>query len=257
VVWVVLAIALAAAGMWDFYQWEYDYGHDLDPSAAIKVPGMSYQPPMFGTKQLLNFRTTAWPGFGGIAAILSVALAAVALAMELWRSRRSARHEPGRVSLQAATLAVAAVLPLAHGCQGGGPRPIDYGVAQCDWCMMTVSDDRYGSEAISAKGRAYVYDSVECLVNAAIAGEDITFDGSRGLYVSDFAAPGTLVDARTAVYLHSEALPSPMGENLTAFASRETAERVRAERGGELIDWAGVREQVTRSAPTELQDGNG
>ena len=28
-----------------FYLWEYDYGHNLNPNAAIVVPGMSYQPP--------------------------------------------------------------------------------------------------------------------------------------------------------------------------------------------------------------------
>jgi copper chaperone NosL len=39
----------------DFYRWNYNYGHDLDPNAAIKVPGMAYQPPVLGFKQLLNF----------------------------------------------------------------------------------------------------------------------------------------------------------------------------------------------------------
>ena len=41
--------------MVDFYLWEYEYGHNLDPTAPIQVPGMSYQPPLIGYKMLLNF----------------------------------------------------------------------------------------------------------------------------------------------------------------------------------------------------------
>lgn len=57
---------LAILGIYDFYLWEYDYGHDLNPHAPIKVPGMSYQPPLFGEKMLLNFLATSYPGIGGI-----------------------------------------------------------------------------------------------------------------------------------------------------------------------------------------------
>src|SRR5688572_17032603 len=49
----------------DFYLWGYDYGHNLDPTAAIRVPGMSYQPPLIGTKQLLNFTAFSGPDVGG------------------------------------------------------------------------------------------------------------------------------------------------------------------------------------------------
>lgn len=51
--------------MVDFWRWLYDYGHDLDPSAPIKVPGMSYQPPLIGFKQLLNFGAYSIPAVGG------------------------------------------------------------------------------------------------------------------------------------------------------------------------------------------------
>ena len=49
----------------DFYRWNYEYGHNLDPNAAIKVPGMSYQPPLIGYKQLLNFGAYSIPDIGG------------------------------------------------------------------------------------------------------------------------------------------------------------------------------------------------
>jgi copper chaperone NosL len=60
------ALILFALGVGiDFYMWLYDYGHNLDPNAAIQVPGMTYQPPMIGFKQLLNFGVFSIPDNGG------------------------------------------------------------------------------------------------------------------------------------------------------------------------------------------------
>ena len=69
---------LAGLGIYDFYLWEYDYGHDLSPTAPIKVPGAVYQPPVFGTKTILNFVAKSYPSTGGILAGVSIVLAFVA-----------------------------------------------------------------------------------------------------------------------------------------------------------------------------------
>ena len=89
-VWVALLVLSAVAGLADFYRWAYDYGHNLDyERAIIKVPGMSYQPPLIGSKQLLNFRAHSWPGSGGWIAIAAGALASLVAARELVRARRA------------------------------------------------------------------------------------------------------------------------------------------------------------------------
>ena len=77
--WIVLLILIMAVGLVDFYLWEYDYGHDLNPKAAIKIPGMSYQPPLLGSKQLLNMRTSSWPHIGGWAIVLSAIVGILSL----------------------------------------------------------------------------------------------------------------------------------------------------------------------------------
>ena len=60
------AILLTGFGaMVDFYLWGYDYGHNLNPEAPIKIEGMSYQPPLIGTKVLLNFTAFSGPDIGG------------------------------------------------------------------------------------------------------------------------------------------------------------------------------------------------
>lgn len=64
--WIILIIITGIIGMYDFWSWEFDYGHNLDPTAAIIVPGMNYQPPLIGSKQLLNFTATSMPDIGGM-----------------------------------------------------------------------------------------------------------------------------------------------------------------------------------------------
>jgi copper chaperone NosL len=73
---IVSAIGGALA-MYDFYKWGYDYGHNLNPDAPIKVPGMGYQPPLIGHKKLLNFDAYSMPDVGGYIVIAVVFIAAV------------------------------------------------------------------------------------------------------------------------------------------------------------------------------------
>lgn len=110
-VWVALFLVGSLAGVADFWYWQYDYGHNLDvENAPIKVPGMTYQPPLFGTKKLLNFTATAWPGWGGWAAFGSLALALLAVSR-------------GRAGVVAPTAARAtpAPRPASLGTAGGTP----------------------------------------------------------------------------------------------------------------------------------------
>jgi copper chaperone NosL len=60
-----LLVAAGIGALIDFYKWGYDYGHNLNPDAPIKIEGMSYQPPLIGTKVLLNFTAFSGPDIGG------------------------------------------------------------------------------------------------------------------------------------------------------------------------------------------------
>jgi copper chaperone NosL len=65
--WLAAFAVFGVVALSDFYHWEYEYGHDLDQvHAIIKVPGMTYQPPLIGSKQLLNFTAISWPTTGAI-----------------------------------------------------------------------------------------------------------------------------------------------------------------------------------------------
>lgn len=90
----VFALILCLCGvlaMIDFYFWGYDYGHNLNPKAAISVPGLSYEPPLIGYKNLLNFVAYSGPDSGGWV-VIGVGVVAVVLAVwEQWFATRLLR----------------------------------------------------------------------------------------------------------------------------------------------------------------------
>ena len=65
IIFFVTIVAAGIGALVDFWLWGYDYGHNLNPDAAIKIEGMSYQPPLIGTKVLLNFTAFSGPDIGG------------------------------------------------------------------------------------------------------------------------------------------------------------------------------------------------
>ncbi len=86
-----LFVIFGIIAMIDFWRWEYAYGHDLNPEAPIQVPGMAYQPPLIGYKQLLNFGAYSIPDVGGILFILVGLLLLVALLIPWYKKRKMKR----------------------------------------------------------------------------------------------------------------------------------------------------------------------
>ena len=93
--WFMVMALLGVAGLYDFYSWEYDYGHTLSPKAIIKFTNddgtpMAYQPPIIGTKKILNFTIHSYPQPGGSLMVLGVFVGLGAAAAGFKGSRRAA-----------------------------------------------------------------------------------------------------------------------------------------------------------------------
>jgi copper chaperone NosL len=88
VIWFAAFFAVAAFGIYDFWSWEYDYGHNLSPTAAIKIEGMSYQPPLIGSKQLLNFNASSYPSVGGLIIMLAGTISLCVFVYEILLSKK-------------------------------------------------------------------------------------------------------------------------------------------------------------------------
>lgn len=78
VYWAILLLIGGAAGILDFYLWLVRFGTNLNPEAPIKVPGMTYIPPLLGQKQLLNFEALSLPATGSLGILLALIFAALA-----------------------------------------------------------------------------------------------------------------------------------------------------------------------------------
>lgn len=87
---VGLVMILAVVGIVDFYLWEYDYGHNLDPNAAIKMPGMSFQPPLIGGKQLMNIYALSLPWVGTWLMTISIFMYVYAILLNRKKKRVAA-----------------------------------------------------------------------------------------------------------------------------------------------------------------------
>jgi len=68
--------------LWDLYHWLYDWGHDLDPHAAITVP--PFTPPLLGFKHIANFTVFSYPTWGGVCIILATSI----VGYSLWHAVR-------------------------------------------------------------------------------------------------------------------------------------------------------------------------
>ncbi len=91
--WFILMVSLSIAGLYDFYLWEYDYGHNLDPKAILKFTNpdgsvMGFQPPFFGSKDILNFRAHSYPQLGAYSLALGIAFGLMAF----FRGRKEKRN---------------------------------------------------------------------------------------------------------------------------------------------------------------------
>jgi copper chaperone NosL len=83
----VLYVYFALFSLWSFGFKLWTYGHDLDPKAAVTVPG--FMPPLFGYRKIANFEVYSYPGpasyaLGGVMALLLLAL------FVAWRQYRRA-----------------------------------------------------------------------------------------------------------------------------------------------------------------------
>ncbi len=64
--------------------------------------------------------------------------------------------------------------------------------------------------------------------------------------VNVFGQPTKTIEAQKATYLVSPAIKSPMGENLSAFGTKETAQKTQQENGGNLYTWQQIKTLIKK-----------
>jgi copper chaperone NosL len=230
--YVALFMFVAIISMVDFYRWEYNYGHNLDPEAAIQVPGMSYQPPLIGYKQLLNFGAYSVPDTGGwlfIGAGLLVFIAYLFILQPRWLLFKK-KH-----------IGVAVLLLFTLQSCASNPQPIKYGSDACDFCKMTIMDKKFACEWITDKGKVYKFDDVHCLLSFRKA------NNNKGTaYINDFTANKEFAKASDLYYVKSDDLKTPMNGNVAAFLNEASQNGFLTNHSGTKLSWSEVEKETVK-----------
>lgn len=229
-VWVGFFILFAATAMIDFYRWEYNYGHNLDPTAPIQVPGMTYQPPLIGYKQLLNFGAYSIPGIGGWV-FIAVGVILFVTAFFVVKKRKRDFHRPDAILY----VLVGCSTILLSSC-ATNPEPIRYGQDACDFCKMTFTDKRFGAEVLTKKGKIFKFDDTHCL-NSFLKSSSIDKNNIASIWMLDFPGTGKFTEASRCYYLKSDEFHSPMGGNIAAFSNPDTMEAAKKNLQATTLNW--------------------
>jgi copper chaperone NosL len=216
--------------MVDFWRWEYNYGHNLDPNAAIIVPGQAYQPPLIGFKQLLNFGAYSVPDAGGWLFISSGLLMLVAVLKESAVLKRFGK------SKKAAMVTTLLMLVLLS-CGDKQPEALKLNAENCEYCKMTISDGKFAAQLITPKGRVYKFDDLLCMLNYKAENEKAR--GSAD-FICDYLNPGQFMETGPAIYVAGENFNSPMGGNIAAFSNADSAAAYSEKLGGSVIMWDNI-----------------
>ncbi len=131
------------------------------------------------------------------------------------------------------TVLVSVVLIVAFGCKPK-VKPIEYGQQACDFCRMSIVDERYAAQLVTNTGKAYSFDAIECMINYKHENPESEWTME---VVTDYNNPRKLIPAEGAVIVRSRQLPSPMGMYLTAVANKTEAEKLLQKNKGELYPY--------------------
>jgi copper chaperone NosL len=214
-----LFVLFGVLAMIDFWRWEYQYGHDLDPDAAIRIPGMAYQPPLIGFKQLLNFGAYSIPDIGGW---IFIAVGVCLLGLIIYELKR----KPGLQSSSKNTLPLVSVVTiffLTTACNSK-PDAIKLGKDECQFCRMTISDVRFGSVYFTAKGRSLKFDDIICLQGFLKSNQTLK-SGKDQIWLVDYMSPNQLVEFGNTFLLKGDNFKSPMNGNIAAFSNENDTKK--------------------------------
>lgn len=238
-VYLVITAIGGALAMIDFYRWGKDYGSNLDPKAPIQVPGLTYQPPLFGHKRLLNFDAYSFPDVGGWVVIAAASLAFTVWFIEWYRHRKPDGLFRRKSNTAIATVCAAFVILSCN----TKPQPFEAGKDNCHYCKMGITDIRFGGEIITKKGKVFKFDDLHCLVSFLKGGGEEQSNISQTLTIL-FDQKNEFLDVNKAVFTISPELKSPMGSNTAGFGNKASAENFAKGKQAEIINWQQLYDRV-------------
>lgn len=134
------------------------------------------------------------------------------------------------------------VYPILNSC-GGGPQPIRFGEDACDNCRMVISDKRFGAELVTAKGKVFKFDDINCFWKYKQRQKMTEADLSFQMVVA-YNQPGQLIEATTACILRSDAIKSPMSSRMAAFSPDKDCNKMEQKWKASKHNWSATEALV-------------
>lgn len=116
------------------------------------------------------------------------------------------------------------------------PKPINFGHEDCDYCKMTISDNRFGAEVVTTQGRIYKFDDLHC-VKGFLEDEVVPKENVYSVWLVDFMGKGKLINAESAYLIQNEELKSPMGANIAVFENENNLKEYQSDYSGTELKW--------------------
>ena len=117
-----------------------------------------------------------------------------------------------------------------------GPQPFKLGEDACSFCKMSISDQRFGAEIVTNKGKVFKFDDMHCLL-AFRKANTINNNDIKETYLINFDEPHNFIIASKAFLLKSNELHSPMGGNIANFENENKLKAASQTFKGEIITW--------------------
>lgn len=122
------------------------------------------------------------------------------------------------------------------------PEPIVYGKDNCHSCKMTIMNKRFGAEVVTAKGKIYKFDDVNCMINFLNSGYLEDREVAHKLVV-DFSQPEKLIEAPLAFFIKSPEIKSPMASQVASFETDESKNEYNQQWKGIYLTWGELTTQ--------------
>ncbi len=142
------------------------------------------------------------------------------------------------IALALVVLVAAAVAGCGDTAAASEAPEINYGRDICIECGMIIDDPRFAAAYRTADGTEKKFDDLGGLI---LTGREEGVLDDAQVWVSDFDEK-ELIDGRTAYFVPTLGVASPMGHGILAFGDKSRAEAMATELDGEVLTWDAVVE---------------
>lgn len=141
--------------------------------------------------------------------------------------------------MRTAVLALFFILPFVFSCrdnQAPGPAEMYYGEDVCERCKMIISEEPYAAQYTLPGGASKKFDDLGCMIHYTSEGEggNKERDSITGYYVKDYLSSEWL-DGRSAYYIWSGNIKTPMGHGIVALKDEQAARELAARENGQFL----------------------